>query len=191
MIIFVEAFLCTRAKLNENVRCNLLNDQIADISPIIRDKAHFRIRYQLYHVDTKISTSNKLQPNHECWSLWFRSAGNRSIEVFFRPWNQTKAAVNVMDLNISGFAEEFSDMNYTGVSWYFSLFSTFRSEQIDFFPFCMNKKFGDWIFDYMDPLDYWKAHPSYVLCEAIFIFGAITMIIHCMHSTFFESCQFG
>lgn len=48
-------------------------------------------------------------------------------------------------------------------------------------------KIGDWIFSYMHPVDYWKAHPSYVLCEAIFIFGAITMIIHgvcvCEHQT--------
>lgn len=31
---------------------------------------------------------------------------------------------------------------------------------------------------YQDPIDYWKAHPSYVICELDFIIGAAIMIVH-------------
>lgn len=36
----------------------------------------------------------------------------------------------------------------------------------------------DWLVTYSDPVSQWKAHPTYVLCESIFLFGAFIMIIH-------------
>lgn len=31
----------------------------------------------------------------------------------------------------------------------------------------------------IDPVDYWKAHKSYALCEIIFLIGAVAILIHC------------
>lgn len=39
-------------------------------------------------------------------------------------------------------------------------------------------QFGDWLVTYFDPVDYWKAHKSYVLCEIIFVIGGLLGFAH-------------
>ncbi|XP_055323657.1 uncharacterized protein LOC129578703 [Sitodiplosis mosellana] len=57
-----------------------------------------------------------------------------------------------MEYNITGFGEERSEMNYTGL--------------------------GNWLIGYMDPYDYWNAHPTYAICELDFLIGAGLMLVH-------------
>lgn len=40
---------------------------------------------------------------------------------------------------------------------------------------------GDWLVTYFDPIDYWKAHKSYVLCEIIFVVGGLLAFAHGKH----------
>ncbi|XP_031634296.1 uncharacterized protein LOC116347718 [Contarinia nasturtii] len=68
-------------------------------------------------------------------------------------FSNTKNSIN-MTHNMSGFGEERSTMNYTGVI--------------------------DWLLAYRDPYDIWMSHPSYVICEFHFLIGAALMIVHAL-----------
>lgn len=93
-----------------------------------------------------------------------------------------------MEYNISGFGEERSDMNYTGVSellYLIRFLNHFFSLEygIDF-------QLGDWLIGYQDPFDYWNAHPSYAICEVDFLLGATLMIIHGLYRKISASVKF-
>lgn len=79
-----------------------------------------------------------------------------------------------MDLNIKGFGEESSKINYTGVN---TLFFKLKLKN-GILSKSFSSKAIDWLVAYSDPVSQWKAHPTYVLTEAIFLFGALIMIIH-------------
>lgn len=78
-----------------------------------------------------------------------------------------------MEYKIDGFGEERSNMNYSGVSVLICAPLIANHELM-----VIISQLGDWIFTYMHPYDYWKAHPSYVICEIDFIVGAALMITH-------------
>lgn len=81
-----------------------------------------------------------------------------------------------MDLNITGFGEELPVMNYSGVSFLLLFFS--HSNGISQSILSEIIQFGDWLVTYMDPVDYWKAHKSHVLCEIIFVIGGLLAFVH-------------
>lgn len=55
-------------------------------------------------------------------------------------------------LNIAGFGEEIANLEYNG--------------------------FWDWFVAYVEPANMWRAHKSYIFCEAVFIIGGILIFFH-------------
>lgn len=83
-----------------------------------------------------------------------------------------------MVFNIKGFGEESSKINYTGVNEYFFLVHIKMFKYRKLLKSFVFSKVIDWLVTYSDPVSQWTAHPTFVLCESIFLFGAFIMIIH-------------